>query len=296
METDRLVSKPLAFVIIGLIIGASLGLGSGYAVFYPEMVEQSNRDIEGRMTALEGNIEGITAQMGEMNESLGSIQDSLQSIVTLSQAINNLNTRLGQTEQELDHVNGTIDSIRISLEDSIEDLEDDVDTVNQRYDDLREEWDDTTQELDDVQSTLDSLSDKLLELEEKMEMEEALEMLKSHLANPDTVVVTDMTDELFEALLGDSEFKDWVTSFGEVPAKNLLKQEILRMTGSMAWYKVSTQNLGSTEYLVKVETFFEFEFSPASVSIPRMRMQMRGTVNVDVEEFRQVQVDAVEIL
>jgi prefoldin subunit 5 len=296
METDRLVSKPLAFVIIGLIIGASLGLGSGYAVFYPEMVEQSNRDIEGRMTALEGNIEGITAQIGEMNESLGSIQDSLQSIVTLSQAINNLNTRLGQTEQELDHVNGTIDSIRISLEDSIEDLEDDVDTVNQRYDDLREEWDDTTQELDDVQSTLDSLSDKLLELEEKMEMEEALEMLKSHLANPDTVVVTDMTDELFEALLGDSEFKDWVTSFGEVPAKNLLKQEILRMTGSMAWYKVSTQNLGSTEYLVKVETFFEFEFSPASVSIPRMRMQMRGTVNVDVEEFRQVQVDAVEIL
>ena len=296
METDRLVSKPLAFVIIGLILGASLGLGSGYAVFYPEMVERSNRGIEDRMTVLEDNMEGITAQMGEMNESLGSIQDSLQSIVTLSQAINNLNTRLGQAEQELDHVNGAIDSVRISLEESIEDLEDDVDEVNQRYDDLREEWDDTTLELDDVRSTLDSLSDKLLELEEKMEMEEALEMLKSHLANPDTVVVTDMTDELFEALLGDSEFKDWVTSFGEVPAKNLLKQEILKMTGSMVWYKVSTQNLGSREYLVKVETFFEFEFSPASVSIPRMRMQMRGTVNVDVEEFRQVQVDAVEIL
>jgi len=62
------------------------------------------------------------------------------------------------------------------------------------------------------------------------------------------------------------------------------------------WHKVSTQNLGSIEYLVKVETFFEFEFSPASVSIPRMRMQMRGTVNVDVGEFRQVQVDAAEIL
>jgi chaperonin cofactor prefoldin len=296
METDRLVSKPLAFVIIGLILGASLGLGSGYAVFYPEMVEQSNRDLEDRMTDLEDNIDGITVQMGEMEESLGSIQESLQSIVTLSQAVNSLNTRLGQAEQDLDDVNGTIESTRTSLDESIGDLEDGVEEVNQRLDELREAWEDTALELDDMQSTLDSLDGKLLTLDEKLEMEEALEMLKSHLANPDTAVVTDMTDELFEALLGDSEFKDWVTSFGEVPAKSLLKQEIVRMTGGLVWYKVSTQNLGSIEYLVKVETFFEFEFSPASVSIPGMRMQMRGTVNVDVEEFRQVQVDAVEIL
>jgi len=296
METDRLVSKPLAFVIIGLILGASLGLGSGYAVFYPEMVEQSNRDIEDRMTDLEDNIDGIMVQMGEMDDSLGSIQESLQSIVTLNQAVNSLNARLGQAEQDLDDVNGTIDSIRISLEGRIDDLEDGVEEVNQRYDELREDWEDTTLELDDMQSTMDSLSGKLLELEEKLEKEEALEMLKSHLANPDTAIATDMTNKLFEALLGDSEFKDWVTSFGEAPAKSLLKQEIVRMAGSLVWYKVSTQNLGSIEYLVKVETFFEFEFSPASVSIPRMRMQMRGTVNGDVEEFSQVQVDAVEIL
>jgi len=296
METDRLVSKPLAFVIIGLILGASLGLGSGYAVFYPEMVEQSNRNLEDRMTDLEDNIDGIMVQMGEMDDILGSIQESLQSIVTLSQAVNSLNTRLGQAEQGLDDVNGTVDSVRISLEESIDDLEGSVEEVNQRHDELLEDWEDTTQELNDIQSTLDSLSNKLLELDEKLKRKEALEILKRHLANPDTAIVTDMTDKLFEALLGDSKFKDWATSFGETPAKSLLKQEIVRMTGSLVWYKVSTQNLGSIEYLVKGETFFEFEFSPASVSIPRMRMQMRGTVNVDVEEFRQVQVDAVEIL
>jgi prefoldin subunit 5 len=296
METDRLVSKPLAFVIIGLILGASLGLGSGYAVFYPEMVEQSNRNLEDRITDLEDNIDGIMAQMGEMDNSLGSIQESLQSIVTLSQAVNSLNTRLGQAEQDLDDVNGTIESTRTSLEESIDDLEDGVEEVNQRLDELLEEWEDTTLELDDIQSTLDSLDGKLLTLEEKLEMEEALEMLKSHLANPDTVIVDDMTDELFEALLSDPYFNDWATSFGEDPAKSLLKQEIERMTGRLVWHKVSTQSLGSIEYLIKMETFFEFEFSPASVSIPRMRMQLRGTVNVDIEEFRQVQVDAVEIL
>lgn len=155
---------------------------------------------------------------------------------------------------------------------------------------------DAVDKLAEVTSTLDLLNDMLLELDEKLEKEEALEMLKSHLANPDTDTVTDMTDELFEALIGDPEFNDWVPSFGEVPAKSMLKQEIVIMTGGLVWYKVFTQSLGAVEYLVKVETFFEFEFSPASLSIPRMRMQMRGTVNVVVEDFNQIQVDAMEIL
>lgn len=296
METDGPVSKPLALVVIGLILGASLGLGSGYAVFYPEMVEQSNKDLEDRITGLEDSLDEATAQVEDMNESLGSIQDSLQSIVTLSQAINSLNTRIGQAEQDVKEVNGTIYSTRIGLEESIDELEDGVEELNQRYDDLHGEWEDTLEELDEVSSTLGSLNDRLQELDEKLEKQEALEALKRHLANPDADTVSAMTDELFEALLGDSKFNEWVTSFGEVPSKSLLKQEIVRMTGGLVWYKVSTQSIGSLEYLVKVETFFEFEFSPASVSIPRMRMQMRGTVNVGVEEFSQVHVDAVEIL
>jgi len=296
METDGLVSKPLAFVVIGLILGASLGLGSGYAVFYPEMVEQSNRDLEDRITILEDSVGDVTAKVKDMNESLDSIRDSLQSIVTMSQAINSLNTRIGQAEQDAIELDNAIRSTRNSLEDSIDDLGDDLEGLNQRYDDLHGEWEDTSEELEEVMSTLGSLNDRLQELDEKLEKEEALEMFKRHLANPDTDTISAMTDELFEALLGDSEFKDWVTSFGEVPAKSLLKQEIVRMTGSLVWYKVSTQSSGSLEYLVKVETFFEFEFSPASVSLPQMRMPMRGTVNISVGEVSQVQVETMEIL
>ncbi len=296
METDGLVSKPLSLVVIGLILGASLGLGSGYAVFYPEMVEQSSKDLNDRITDLEDSIDEVTVQVEDMEESLGSIQDGLQSIVTLSQAINSLNTRIGQAEQDVIELNVNITSTRRGLEESIDELLDGVEELNQRYDDLHGEWEDAFEELNEISSTLGSLDDRLQGLDEKLEKEKALEMLKRHLANPGTETVTAMTDELFEALLGDSEFNEWVTSFGEVPAKSLLKQEIVRMTGGLVWYKVSTQSLGSIEYLVKVETFFEFEFSPASVSIPRMRMQMRGAVNVAVEEFRQVQVDAVEVL
>lgn len=296
MKIEGLVSKPLALVLIGLALGASLGLGSGYAVFYPAMVEKSNRGLEDRINVLEDGVDEIAVKMDDMEESLGSIQDSLQAIVTLNQAINSLNTRLGQAEQGVAEVNDAIDSTRASLEESIDDLEAGVEEANQSYSELQEELEDLTLDLDDISTTMDSLSSKLLALEVKLDMGEALEMLKTYVANPDAVVVNDMTDELFEALLSDPEFNEWATDLGEAPAKSLLKQEIVRMTGGLVWHKVSTQSLGSMEYLVKVETFFEFEFSPASVSIPQMRMQMRGTVNVAVEEYRQVQVDAVEIL
>ncbi len=296
METDGLVSKPLALVVIGLILGASLGLGSGYAVFYPEMVEQSNRNIEDRITDLEASIDEVIVRVEDMNGSLGPIHDSLQSMVTLSQAINSLNTRIGQAEQDVIEIYDNITSTRNKLEESIDELLDGVEELNQRYDDLHGEWEDTFEELGEVSSTIGSLNERLQELDERLDKEAALEMFKRHLANPDPDAVTAMTDELFEELLSDPEFNDWVTDLGEVPAKSLLKQEIVRMTGGLVWYKVSTQSLGAIEYLVKVETFFEFEFGPASVSIPRMRMQVRGTVNIAVGEFSQVQVDAMEIL
>ncbi|MFW9835693.1 MAG: hypothetical protein ACFFEK_16945, partial [Candidatus Thorarchaeota archaeon] len=56
MQQRLPVSKPLALVIIGLIIGISLSLGSGYAVFYPDMVNQRNKSVEERITDIEDEI------------------------------------------------------------------------------------------------------------------------------------------------------------------------------------------------------------------------------------------------
>ena len=41
-----IISKPLALVIIGLLIGASLGLGTGYALIFPDMVNKREEAIE----------------------------------------------------------------------------------------------------------------------------------------------------------------------------------------------------------------------------------------------------------
>jgi prefoldin subunit 5 len=73
MEIDGPASKPIALVVIGLILGASLGLGSGYAVFSSEMVEQSNSELGDRITDLEDSIDEITVQVEDMDERLGSI-------------------------------------------------------------------------------------------------------------------------------------------------------------------------------------------------------------------------------
>jgi hypothetical protein len=82
MQSRLPVSKPLLLVLIGLIIGASLGLGSGYAVFYPGMVRDQSRTIDARVSDIEGNVTLIGERLDEMNASMGLIGDSLEDILT----------------------------------------------------------------------------------------------------------------------------------------------------------------------------------------------------------------------
>ena len=53
MQSRIPISKPLSLVVIGLIIGVSLGLGSGYAVFYPDMIDQRSKTFEERIADIE---------------------------------------------------------------------------------------------------------------------------------------------------------------------------------------------------------------------------------------------------
>ena len=234
--------------------------------------------------------------MEEMNSSLGSISDSLQAIVTLSEAITSLNTRLGRTEIDVN-----------SLESEVNQIGGDVRAVEERVEELQEEWTDTVQSYDDIQTSIesldsqlkasvDSINSRLQALETRLDAEDAVNRFKALQANPAADVVQGITDKMFTAMKSDQVFKDWVAMFGEVPAKNLLKQEIMKRTGGFVWNKVSTQKLGATVYLVRTETYFRFEFSPASVTIPKMRMLMKGNVDVKTGGITQIQVESVEIL
>ncbi|MBE0633248.1 hypothetical protein IH574_01645, partial [Candidatus Bathyarchaeota archaeon] len=71
MQSRIPVSKPLALVVIGILIGLSLGLGSGYAVFYPDMVNQRSKTVEERVADIEGNVSAMDSKITGINQSIG---------------------------------------------------------------------------------------------------------------------------------------------------------------------------------------------------------------------------------
>ncbi|MBN2333953.1 hypothetical protein JXL21_00235 [Candidatus Bathyarchaeota archaeon] len=283
MQAKSPVSKPLLLVLIGVIVGASLGLGSGYAVFYPEMVNQRSATIEERVTGLEYDIEEINSVMTAMNASLGSVKKSLRTLTTLNEAINSLSTRIGGTEIDVQLIEDEVDSVR-----------GDVAEIERLYGDLLDEWEETAQGYEDLLTSFGSVTGQVQGIELRLEMGDAVDMLRTRLADPGDTVIANMANKIFDTLKGDTDFDTWVNNFGEVPAKNLLRQEITKIKGGLVWNEVSTQALGSDSYLVKVESYFRFEFSAASVSVSQMRMQVRGTVDVVSGEITQVKVDSAE--
>ena len=98
MQTRLPISKPLLLVLIGLIIGASLGLGSGYAVFYPSMIKERTQTLEERVGGIEDNVNLIGVQLDEMNTSMSVIGNTLDSILALSDVIDQISTRVTAIE------------------------------------------------------------------------------------------------------------------------------------------------------------------------------------------------------
>ena len=140
MQSRLPVSKPLLLVLIGLIIGASLGLGSGYAVFYPSMVRQQSRTIEDRVSDIEGNVTLVGERLDSMNSSLGEIGDSLESILALSDLIQQISDRVSAVE------NG-----QVTLNTELDDVEDTLNAVNEEFVDLLDTWEETRSNYDDLE-------------------------------------------------------------------------------------------------------------------------------------------------
>ena len=115
MESRLPVSKPLLLVLIGLIIGASLGLGSGYAVFYPNMVNENSRTIEGRVIDVEDNIGELGVMLDSMNQNITSLGDSLEDILALADIINGISDRVNALETGQVALSGDLDDVEGSL-------------------------------------------------------------------------------------------------------------------------------------------------------------------------------------
>jgi hypothetical protein len=285
MQSNGFLSKPLALVLIGLILGASLGLGGGYAVIYPQLVKQKNKSIENRIDDAESEILSLNQGIDDLNQTFLDMQDNFQTVETLTESINSINSRIIAVENSITSLNVELDGV-----------EDEVSDIYSRFDDFEDEWASILENFEELKGEVDSFNNKVEIIENRIDSRESVEMLKEVLANPDENLLQKMTDKTYTTLLTNEDFNDWADSIGDTPAKSLLKQEIYKLTGTFVWNSLASNKVGEKEYQVIVVTYFPFSFSPASVSISRIKMQIRSNVNVASDRVYNIQVEEVEII
>ena len=68
------------------------------------------------------------------------------------------------------------------------------------------------------------------------------------------------------------------------------------MMGSLVWNPTENTEVGSDSYQVKLETYFRFELSAASITVNKMHVEIKATVNLDTGAISAKQISFVEIM
>jgi hypothetical protein len=286
MESKLPVSKPLLLVLIGLIIGASLGLGSGYAVFYPNMVNENSRTIEGRVIDVEDNIGELGVMLESMNQNITSLGESLEDILALADIINGVADRVTALETG-----------QIALSGDLDDLEGTLNQLNEDSAALNDDFKEVIIDFADLETIYKSANDALESIQALVRENDGIQIYTSYMANPSDGFIQDISDAIYGQLIVENEdFGDWVAIFGETTAKILLNQEVNAVMGSLVWNPTQNTEVGLDSYQVKLETYFRFEFSVASITVNKMHVEIRATVNIDTEAISAKQISLVEIM
>ena len=308
MESRLPVSKPLLLVLIGLIIGASLGLGSGYAVFYPNMVNEKSRTIEGRVVDVEDSVDEIGVRLDSMDQLLSDMGDVLEGMLALTDIMDGVSDRVTALEtgqvilnSELDNIGGTLnselDAIEGSLNSELNDLGDTLNQLNEDFVGLNDEWEEVVNDFADLETTYDATNNELEAIQGLVREKDGVRLFTSYMANPSDGFNQEISDALYGQLITENEdFGDWVAIFGENTAKILLNQEVDAMMGGLVWNPTLNIEVGSDSYQVKLETYFRFEFNAASITVNKMHLEISATVNIETGAISSKQISLVEIM
>lgn len=294
MQIKDIISKPFALVLIGLLLGASLGLGSGYALLFPGMVNQRNRTIEDQIGDVETDIELINTQMSGMNSSLTLIGESLSAILELTDTINELADTITVLTDKVD----TVEDDMSILSGNLNTVHNNFLILENQFDNVLEDWTDTQENFEKLTSVYGSVISELVNIEVEIDRINAVELLKPVFGDPSVLTLTKMVNGVYNTLYAeDPEFVDWVTIISNVDAtKSLLRTIIDTDSGGYVWHYSSLTPVSSDLYQVKLVTYFTLEFTQASISVPKMRMEIGATVNIETGGITQITVTSVDIV
>ncbi len=286
MQSRLPVSKPLALVVIGLIIGVSLGLGSGYAVFYPDMVNQRNKTVEERIVDVEDNLVELDERLVSVNESISSIDESLEGILALTDIVEAISSRLS-----------TLESGQVTLNTELRNLEDEMGQIESDFATIEDSWDTVQQSFSDLEAAYSAVNNELEDIQVLVRENDGVRILTAYMANPSVSFEQNIALKVFDLLEEEEQdFEDWILLYGENTAKILLGQEIDTMAGGLVWNPTQNTAIGGNNYQIKLETYCTLEFSPAKVTVNNLHLEIRATVNIESGAISSLQVALVEII
>jgi len=293
MQSRLPVSKPLALVVIGLIIGVSLGLGSGYAVFYPDMVNERSKTVEVRIVNIEVNVTALDQRILDVDDNVAAINENLEEILALTEVVNQINERVSALENGQIGLNSDLNDLETQLtniEDYITDLETDISS-------LEDSWEDVLEDFSDLETAYNSVNNELEDIQAMVRENDGVWILTSYMANPSSSFEQKISNEVYTLLVSEeSDFADWVALYGESTAKLLLQQEVDAMMGGLVWNPTANTEVGTDSYQVKLESYFTFEFSAAKVTVNNMHLEIKATVDIDDGSISGLSVTSIEIV
>ena len=273
MSSGSSLNKPLALVVIGLLVGASLGLGSGYAVFYPEMVRQKSKSLEDRVSSLEANVSSIYGALEAVNQSMASVESSLEELGGLVDAVEALGGRVS-----------TLENGQITLGNQLAEVESLMEAVQEGFTGLQDQWGGVADSFQEVEQAYQEALEELLRLHALIKQGEAVELVRGALAKPPNDLKLELVDLLYGFMEGDPDFDQWVSLYGENTAKILLKQEVDSLDGALVWNPVGNATAEGEDIRVRVETWFQIEFTPAQVSLRGLHLVVEALANPQTGE------------
>jgi uncharacterized phage infection (PIP) family protein YhgE len=300
MERRLPISKPLLLVLIGLIIGASLGLGSGYAVFYPNMVNERSRTIEEQVADVEDSVDGLGVRLDSMNQSMVVIGASLDGILTLTEVIEGISERVTAIENGQVTLNSELDDVEDTLGGDLDDVIGTLNQINEDFVDLTDDWDEVVNDFTDLETAYYAANNELESIQDLVRENDGIRIYTSYMANPSSGFKQDISDAIYaQLILENQDFGDYVALLGtdgETTAKIFLIQEVDSMMGGLVWNPTDNTEVGSESYQVKLETYFRFQLATADITVDKMHLEIRATVNIDTEAISGKQVSLVEIM
>lgn len=292
MQSRLPVSKPLALVIIGLIIGVSLGLGSGYAIFYPDMVNERSKTVEERITDVEDSVITLDGRINDVNDDITAINENLEAILDLTEAVNQIDSRVSALENGQINLSSDLND----LEDQLTDIEDYIADFESDIALLEVSWDDMLEDFSDLETAYNAVNNELEDIQALVRENDGVWILTAYMANPSSNFEQKISNEIYTLLVAEeSDFADWVALYGESTAKLLLQQEVDAMMGGLVWNPTANTEVGTESYQVKLEAYFTFEFSPAKVTVNNMHLEIKATVDIADDTISGLSVTSIEI-